>query len=882
MTVLKRILLAVLTPMFLVVLAAQAGAQEPDADPALTTETYLQPPDYIAEAAMAPRHLNVTLSNPSPDGRFYIDGVGAGSPSIVLFAKPFYRLGGFQIDPGANRSRQLTIRSDVGLNVIDIETGSTVSVRVPDGVRVSSPTWSPDGTQIGFLVHEDDATHVYVADPSNGRSRQVTRSPVLATLSTSFDWTPDSRSIVTILLPEDRGPAPVDPAIPTGPKVRVTTPETNRIRTYADLLENQHEKAMLEYYTTGQLAVVQVQNRRTRHIGEPAMFRTVSVSPDGGYARVSTMLKPFSYIVPTGSFGGVEGLWSLEDGSVLAQLSERELNLGAPSDTTDDDDDDSDPEKRNFAWRPDGQGLSFLQQEPQEPGDSTQADSTQADSTQTDDAPRARGRPGADEDEEQGSGRSRRKDRVMQWLPPFDSTSMTVVYESNSRLSGVQYSADTRALFLSEQQGQNVHQYAVFLDDTALTRHTLFRGERPRGRFGGGGARMLTKRLDNGVSVVRVSPDGEFVFFSGTDNADDPMEEGPKSYIKQVEIRTGDSTRVYESENDGVFERVLQVLNDDVTQLVVSRESPTDVPDSYVRDVTTGDLRQVTQNTDYTPDITRAQRRRLEVTRVDGFKLAVNVTLPEDWQGERLPGMIWFYPREYTDQDAYDETRDRYNKNQFRNVSTRSMEILVRQGYVVIQPDAPIVGETGRMNDNYVHDLRNNLAAVIDHLDEEGLIDRHRLGIGGHSYGAFSTFHAMIHTPFFKAGIAGDGNNNRTLTPFSFQSERRTLWQATDMYLEMSPFFQADHLSGALLMYHGEHDQNVGTFPIHSWRLFEAMEALGKTTSLYFYPYEDHGPTSRETVLDLWARWIAWLDKYVKNAGQEDEEPITEDAGGGG
>jgi dipeptidyl aminopeptidase/acylaminoacyl peptidase len=271
------------------------------------------------------------------------------------------------------------------------------------------------------------------------------------------------------------------------------------------------------------------------------------------------------------------------------------------------------------------------------------------------------------------------------------------------------------------------------------------------------------------------------------------------------------------------------------------------------------------------------------VERVDGFEMAVNVTLPQDWQpGEKLPGMIWFYPREYTDQDKYDETLERYNKNRFPAVSTRSMEILVRAGYVVIQPDAPIVGESGRMNDNYVHDLRNNLAAVIDFLDDEGLIDRHRLGIGGHSYGAFSTFNAMVHTPFFKAGIAGDGNSNRTLTPFSFQSERRTLWQAKDVYLEMSPFFHADHLSGALLMYHGEHDQNVGTFPIHSWRLFEAMEALGKTTSLYVYPYEDHGPATEETLLDLWGRWTAWLDKYVKNAGQEEEKVTTEDITGSG
>jgi len=242
--------------------------------------------------------------------------------------------------------------------------------------------------------------------------------------------------------------------------------------------------------------------------------------------------------------------------------------------------------------------------------------------------------------------------------------------------------------------------------------------------------------------------------------------------------------------------------------------------------------------------------------------------------------MMWFYPREYTDQSSYDETRETYNKNSFPTIGTRSMQILTNAGYVVIEPDAPIVGESGRMNDNYVHDLRNNLAAVIDRLDEDGLVDRHRLGIGGHSYGAFSTYNAMVHTPFFKAGIAGDGNANRTLTPFSFQSERRSLWEAPDVYLEMSPFFQADHLTGALLMYHGEHDQNEGTFPIHSWRLFEALEALGKTASLYFYPYEDHGPATQETLLDLWARWTAWLDKYVKNAGENAESVTTDDGEG--
>ncbi len=862
MTLLRRIYVGLSLSLFAAALGGSAVAQEPTVDETLRAEQFIQPAPEIAEAVLAPRHLNASLGNPSPDGRFLLDAIGSGAPTMATFARPFYRLGGQQIDFAANRSRQLTTRSDVGIDIVDAETGSKTSVQVPQDAGISSPKWSPDGSQIGFLVHQDEGSYVYVADPTNGRSRQVTRSPVLATLYASFEWTPDSRSIVVVLPPDGRGEPPVKPTVPTGPQVRITTPETNRIRTYPDLIEGPYEKELLEYYNTGQLAVVDVQSRRARRIGEPAMIRSIDVSPDGAFARVSTMRKPFSYIVPTSSTGGAEEVWSLEDGTVLALLSEREVNDGAPNDTTDNADEE--PDKRSFSWRPDGQGLSFLQMEPRAPEDSAQADSAQAG-----EEPQRGGR---------GSG-SRRKDRIFQWLPPFDSTSMTVVYESNSRLQSVRYSTDMEILFLTEQTGQNVHEYAVFLSDSSLERHTIYRGERPR--FGrGGGPRLLTKALANGATVVQVS-DGENVFLTGVDNAENTMEEGPRSYIDRFEIKTGEKERIYESENDGVWENVVDVLDDDATRLLVTREGPTDVPDSYIRDMSSGELRQLTENTDYTPDITNAQRRRYLVKRVDGFEMAVNVTLPQDWQpGEKLPGMIWFYPREYTDQDNYNETLERYNKNSFPNLGTRSMEILVRAGYVVIQPDAPIVGETGRMNDNYVHDLRNNLAAVIDYLDDEGLIDRHRLGIGGHSYGAFSTFNAMVHTPFFKAGIAGDGNNNRTLTPFSFQSERRTLWQARDVYLEMSPFFHADHLSGALLMYHGEHDQNVGTFPIHSWRLFEAMEALGKTTSLYVYPYEDHGPAARETLLDLWARWTAWLDKYVKNADQE--EAVTDDITGSG
>jgi dipeptidyl aminopeptidase/acylaminoacyl peptidase len=253
----------------------------------------------------------------------------------------------------------------------------------------------------------------------------------------------------------------------------------------------------------------------------------------------------------------------------------------------------------------------------------------------------------------------------------------------------------------------------------------------------------------------------------------------------------------------------------------------------------------------------RSPKQCFTVERADGFHFRVTVNLPPGYQaGTRLPALFWFYPREYATEQAYDEPDRTYNKNAFQNFGARSMEYFIRLGYAVVEPDSPIVGEAGAMNNNYEHDLRNNLAAVIDELDRRALVDRNRLAIGGHSYGY-----------------------NRTLTPMGFQNERRIFWDAPSVYISMSPFFQANNLTGALLMYHGMHDQNVGTDPDNSIRLFHALNGLGKTVALYMYPLEDHGPATRETLLDLWARWAAWLDKYVKNP-QKDVKPAANGGGG--
>jgi dipeptidyl aminopeptidase/acylaminoacyl peptidase len=844
----------------------QSPSRPWNTDSVIKTERFVAPPDAVADAVLAPRHLNVTLSEPSPDKRWFLREVGDGPVTMDVFSKPFHELGGLFIDFRANRNRTLTIRNNVAIELISATDGARVSVQIPPGARVSNATWSPDGKSVAFFAHTPDATRLWVADATTGRSRQITRTPVLATLATSFEWTDDGKRIATVLIPEPRAAAPVEPAIPRGPQVKLAEEkDKNRLRNFASLMKTPHDLALLEWHVTGQLALIDIQSRTVSKIGAPAMIQRVDLAPDGKHIRVTRMAKPFSYIVPVGNFGRVDEIWDLS-GKALAQVEEEPLNLGADTARTATAPGVGGGEggrpnaKREIAWRKDGQGLTYLLQEPAPPGADTAA-------------PPAEGRD-----------RPRRKDRLMQWLPPFDSTSMKALFETDSRMSNHRFSPDHKILFATERTGQSVHEYAVVLGDSAK-KLTLARyrsddvyatpgtlvltdgvlgggGFAGFGEFGGGGA--------TAGRTVQMSPDGESAYYYGTLYSKTPLEVGPKSFIDRIAIKTGQKNRIYESDNAGVYERVVAFHDLEAKRLIVTRESETEVPQSFFRD---GDrLSQLTQNRDYTPDLTRAPKESFIVERPDGFKFKVNVTLPPGHQaGTRLPAMFWFYPREYAGQDEYDRGARTFNKNAFPNFGARSMQFLARMGYAVVEPDAPIVGPAGQWNNNYENDLRNNLAAVIDEVDRRGLVDRTRIGIGGHSYGAFSTVNAMVHTPFFKAGIAGDGNYNRTLTPLAFQSERRDLWEAKDTYLHMSPLLFANNLTGALLLYHGLHDQNVGTDPINSPRLFQALNGLGKITSMYLYPFEDHGPATRETLLDLWARWAAWLDKYVKSPRKEEK-----------
>jgi dipeptidyl aminopeptidase/acylaminoacyl peptidase len=885
----KRIALILLIAMLPLVVLAQGGGQATApkstssnwADDIIKQEGYVTPPLELAEAVLAPRSQNINLSSASPDKKWFLNQINDGPVVMKTFSKPFDELGGVFIDFKANRARSLTISNNVGIQIISAADGSKKPIQIPGGARVSNATWTPDSKSVAYFVHGEDATHIWITDIATNKPRQLTKTPVLATLSSGFSFTDDGTQIAVVLIPDGRAPMPVKPVAPTGPEVKLADTDRNRLRTFPSLMTTPYEFALLEWHATGQVALINVQTGAAKKVGQPGMVRSIDASPDGNYLRVTRMTKPFSYIVPVGNFGSIEEVWD-GTGKALAKLSDRPLNLGAAADDTTPPDPTAQGAgggrgggaqtgKRDLAWRADGQGLSYLEQEPAPPGAAGETSGRGA-------ATGARGIGGLPA--RGGQQGPPRKDRLMQWLPPFDEKSAKMLYENNTLMSNLRYSPDMQMIFFQETGGGNNIEYALNLSEPAqknvLSRYRTSdteaspgslisvrgggggggRGGAPGGRGGGG----------RGGGPVLLSSDRSSVFYQGTVYDKNPEQVGPKVFIDKVAIKTGEKARIFESDNKDVYESVSTVLDIDANRFIVERQSPTQVPQFFL--VEGSSRKPLTENKDLFPDLTSAPKQRIPVERADGFRFRVNVMLPPGYkEGTRLPAIFWFYPREYTTQENYDQPDRTFNKNTFQSFGNRSMQFFVRLGYAVVvdAPAIPIVGPQGQQNNNYVNDLRNSLAAVIDELERRAIIDRTRLAIGGHSYGAFTTVNAMVHTPFFKAGIAGDGAYNRTLTPLGFQSEQRDLWTAPNVYLGMSPFLYANNLTGALLMYHGLHDQNVGTDPDNSIRLFHALNGLGKTAAMYLYPLEDHGPASKETLLDLWARWAAWLDKYVKN-----------------
>jgi dipeptidyl aminopeptidase/acylaminoacyl peptidase len=880
---------------------ARAGAQTAAGvkQPAVITDSgYVLPPAAVQELFRRDKSL-ASLDQVSPDGDHFAVPHFQELTDLELMSRKTYRLAMLEFCPELNREwRHCTYGND-GLQIFSLSTRRLVDIALPAGTFVSDLRWSPDGARLAFLAHLPAVSEVWIADARTGQAQAASGAPIMATLgarsgggnpnaqdgdSAMLQWLPDG-SLLTLIVPPGRGPEPADASVPTGPLVRRTRDKATPTTTQPFLLKTPHDTALFKHYTTAQLVAI-APGRAPRAIGTPAMYTQFSLSPDGRYILRETLEEPFSELVAYNQFGKRLDVIDL-DGKLVAEVTRTPLRESSAIRQQDGAGNDR---PREIAWRPDGKGLSLLWRESAK-NEGANANGDNATAKDTGSAASARPAPAAASSAASGTASGAPKDRLMLLAPPFDPKKAQTLVSTEHRLSAVRYSKDGHWAFATvakrAENGKPATQDLVAWDLSTSTStasstrasasaapataqpraHVLRADVDPKDPLKLPGD-LLTAASGNGVTWALVSSDGAAVFLQG-DGFTATFK--PRPFVDRVALRDGQTTRLFEGAAD-TFDKPLTPLDPDLNRLIVSRESKTMAPDSYLwTRAGGGALEKLTANKDPYPEITAAQRVDFDFTRRDGVKVHARLSLPVGYTaGTRVPAIFWDYPNEFGSGQDYERGAiQARNQNAYSRLSfLRWSDIWLTQGYALVYTDIPIIGANERFNDNYLPNLVDTMYAAMRKLDELGYVDIDRIGHGGHSYGAFTTANLLAHTPFFKAGIAGDGAYNRSLTPMTFQGERRNIWEAPTTYLEISPFFYADQINTPLLMYHGAQDNNSGTFLIQSERMIQALTGLGKEAVLYVYPFESHAPRAKENLLDLWARWIGWFDTYVKASGQ--------------
>ena len=834
------LVLAVAVPVSLTAPLAAQEEEEGAAGLDISQEYIL--PDATVQDLFATDPNYATLDHVSPDGDHFVVPLSTELSTLAEVGEETLRLGMLELRARTDRPWHLDIYGLYGFRFYSLSARAFTDVDLPGGIYVSDLMWSPDGSRLAFLAHLEERTEVWIADTSDGSVTPASDVHVISSIGTSsrgqgsapsrmLQWTA-SGSLLTLAAPADRGSSPPAPALPSGPTIRHTRAEATPTRTMPFLLEDEHGADLFEHYTRSQIVEL-APGRSPRAVGEPGMWESLSMSPDGRHVMATRLTRPFSYIASYTGFPRVTEVLDVENGEVLATLEERELREsgrgGGPGGGG------SDP--RAWSWRPDGSGISYLHREEAGEGDD------------------------GDED---------RPDRIMLLRAPFDGDA-EVVATSEDRISDVTYSADGRHAFAAVRRDGDAALVHYGLGGSDPEGHTLVPFHDPGDALELPGD-LLTARSGNGIEHAWVSSDGGSAYLRGDGWKEDFR---PQPFVDRLSIPDGATERLFEGSRDS-FDQPLVPLDADLGRMVVSREGKNTFPDSYLW-TRGGGMENLTRNVDPFPQLTAARRIDFEFTRRDGLEIQGRVSLPVDYvEGSRVPAIFWTYPREYRSEDDFDNATIRArNLNAYTNVTwLRWSDIWLTQGYALVYPDIPIVGEN--YNDYYISNMVDGMYAAMRAVDALGVIDMDRIGHGGHSYGAFATANFLAHTPFFKAGIAGDGAYNRSLTPMGFQAEPRDIWEAPHVYMEMSPFFKADQINTPLLLYHGADDNNSGTYPIQSRRMIQALTGLGKTAALFEYPFESHTPRAVENNLDMWARWIDWFDQYVKGAGKDDARTTTD------
>jgi dipeptidyl aminopeptidase/acylaminoacyl peptidase len=794
-----------LTPLVCVCLMLLSGltlwAQEP----------YKLPPKDVMDIVLASPPPQASIN---PDGTLIMLVESQSMPDIAYMSQPLLRIAGTRILPKFN-ARQVT-SFNTAFTVKTIADGKTLAIDLPEGAQLGTPRWSPDGKAIAFLNYTNQGCELWVADTGSGKAKKIPGVTVNAAIGSGFDWL-DSATLLVQAIPEGRGAPPAKPEVPHGPNIQETAGRVSKVRTYQDLLKNPYDEALFDYYGTSQLCEVSPASGQIKKLGDPAIYTGVDPSPDKKRLLVRRIKRPYSYLIPYYSFGHTLEIWNRE-GEMIHLLGDIPLAEGIPLYGV--------PTGiRSVSWRA-RKPATLIWVEALDGGD-----------------------PEAKVDF---------RDKIMTLSAPFNDDPREV-YRCKDRFGGGSFwMMPVVFCFITESDWKRRWRttYLANLDDPTVPAKKIWDLSNQDSYNDPG--RPIYTTLPSGERVPL--QDKDTIYLSGSGSSP----KGDMPFLDTFDIKTGKTKRLFQCAENS-YEVFIDFLGNSRKQIIIRRESKTEPPNYFLYTLKNQKKTPLTAYEDPAPQMTGMKKQRISYSREDGVDLYGTLYLPPDYkEGERLPCVIWAYPREFNDPRLASQVRG--SDHRFTFFRGTSQLFYVTQGYAVLDgAQMPVLGDPKTMNDTFVEQIVAAAKAAIDKLDEMGVIDPGRVGVGGHSYGAFMTANLLAHCDLFAAGCARSGAYNRTLTPFGFQSERRTLWQAPDLYFKVSPFMHADKINEPILLIHGEADNNSGTFPIQSQRLFHALKGHGATARLVMLPNESHGYRAKESTLHVLAEMISWFDKYVKN-----------------
>jgi dipeptidyl aminopeptidase/acylaminoacyl peptidase len=751
----------------------------------------------------------------SPNGKLLMVMNYPALPSIADVAADELKLAGRRINPANYTVSQARYISS--LSFVDVASGDNLRIKgLPEALKIIGASWAPNGEYVAFAQMTADKVELWLVDIEKARAKRLSKQPLNAVWGPMLEWRHDSSGLYTYTV-ADGLKKPALKTVPTGPVITESMGRSAPGRTYQDLLQNKQDELLFDYYFTSQVSFVGV-NGRTKALGEPAIYRSVNTSPNDEFLLVANIERPYSYAVPWYRFPVTTKVWNTS-GKAVYTVAQQPLadNLPIAFDAVEQG-------RRSISWRNDA--------------DATLVWAEAAD--QGDPAVKAEIR-----------------DRVYQQAAPFKEEPQKLL-DLSKRYSRL-LAADADIMLVWERWWADRDEKLWLVDGTGKTEPKLVWERSWEDRYNDPGQPFTVQK--DGRTLLYV--DDEEVLLRGTGASD----EGDRPFVDRYNLASGESKRLWRSEAP-YFEQPRDIIDAEELTFLMQREGVDDPADFFVRDLDDDKLRALTETPHPMPHTLGITRELITYEREDGLPMSAELYLPAGYDKERdgaLPTMVWAYPREYKSSAAAAQVSG--SPYEFVRISYWGPQYLATQGYAVLDSATmPIVGEGDKQpNDTFIEQLVMNGKAAIKAGVDLGVTDPERVALGGHSYGAFMTANMLAHSDLFTTGIARSGAYNRSLTPFGFQREERTVWDDPDLYIRMSPFFHAHKINEPLLMIHGSNDNNSGTFPMQSERLYQAIKGLGGSSRLVMLPHESHGYRARESILHMLWEQTRWLDTYLKD-----------------